>query len=52
MMGQAAGAAAVESIRTGQPANELDTEQLVLTLRKAGANLLQTRTSKRMTRSA
>ena len=43
MMGQAAGTAAVQSIRTGQPANDLDTEQLVLTLRKAGANLPQTR---------
>ena len=37
MMGQAAGTAAVQSIRTGQPANDLDTEHLVLTLRKAGA---------------
>ena len=35
MMGQAAGTAAVQSIRTGRPANDLDTEQLVLTLRKA-----------------
>jgi hypothetical protein len=52
MMGQAAGTAAVQSIRTGQAANELDTEQLVLTLRKAGANLPQTSTSKTMTRGA
>jgi len=52
MMGQAAGTAAVQSLRTGQAANALDTEQLVLTLRKAGANLPQTKTSKTMTRSA
>ena len=52
MMGQAAGTAAVQSLRTGQPANELDTEQLVLTLRKAGANLPQPQTSKTMTRGA
>jgi ribulose 1,5-bisphosphate synthetase/thiazole synthase len=51
MMGQAAGTAAVQSIRTGQPANELDTEQLVLTLRKAGAHLPQPQTSKTMTRT-
>ena len=50
MMGQAAGTAAVQSIRTGQPANELDTEQLVLTLRKAGSYLPQASTSKTMTR--
>ena len=52
MMGQAAGTAAVQSIRTGQPANALDTEQLVLTLRKAGANLPQVTLSKTMTRQA
>jgi hypothetical protein len=52
MMGQAAGTAAVQSIRTGQPANDLDTEQLVLTLRQAGANLPQPTTSKTMTRGA
>ena len=51
MMGQAAGTAAVQSIRTGQPANELDTEQLVLTLRKAGANLPQPQLSPTMTRN-
>ena len=51
MMGQAAGTAAVQSIRTGQPANDLNTEQLVLTLRKAGANLPQTTLSRRMTRA-
>lgn len=52
MMGQAAGTAAVQSIRTSQPANELDTGQLVQTLRKAGANLPQPETSRKMTRSA
>ena len=52
MMGQAAGTAAVQSARTGQPANELDTEALVTTLRKAGAYLPQPRTTKEMTRSA
>jgi len=51
MMGQAAGTAAVQSIRTGQAANELDTQQLVLALRKAGANLPQESTSKTMTRN-
>jgi hypothetical protein len=51
MMGQAAGTAAVQSIRTGQRAHQLDTEQLVLTLRKAGANLPQAELSKTMTRS-
>ncbi len=50
MMGQAAGTAAVQSIRTGQPAYDLNTEQLVLTLRKAGANLPQRRLAKKMTR--
>lgn len=50
MMGQAAGTAAVQSLRTGQPANDLDTEQLVLTLRENGANLPQENLSKNMTR--
>jgi len=50
-MGQAAGAAAVQSIRTRKPALEIDTEALVATLRKAGAFLPQTRTSKTMTRA-
>jgi len=50
MMGQAAGTAAVQSIRTGQPANDLDTETLVNTLREAGANLPQETLSKKMTR--
>ncbi len=41
MMGQAAGTAAVQSIRTGQTADNLDTAQLIGTLRNAGANLPQ-----------
>jgi hypothetical protein len=51
MMGQAAGTAAVQSIKTGQPACDLDTAQLVATLRKAGANLPQKTLSKKMTRA-
>ncbi|HNY41983.1 MAG TPA: FAD-dependent oxidoreductase [Bryobacteraceae bacterium] len=46
MMGQAAGTAALQSIRTGRPARDIDTEQLVLTLRKAGAYLPQVQTRK------
>ncbi|MDR1141287.1 MAG: FAD-dependent oxidoreductase [Planctomycetaceae bacterium] len=51
MMGQAVGTAAVQSIKTGQPANDLDTEMLVLTLRKAGAYLPQDSLTKKMTRN-
>lgn len=51
MMGQAAGTAAVQSIRTGQPADDLDTALLVQTLRHAGANLPQPSLSKTMTRA-
>ncbi|OQB85232.1 MAG: hypothetical protein BWX88_02072 [Planctomycetes bacterium ADurb.Bin126] len=51
MMGQAAGTAAVQSVRTGQPANDLDTEQLVRTLRDGGAYLPQEQTAKKMTRA-
>jgi ribulose 1,5-bisphosphate synthetase/thiazole synthase len=51
MMGQAAGTAAVQSINTGQPANDLDTEMLVKTLREAGAYLPQETSSKKMTRT-
>ena len=50
MMGQAAATAAVQSIRTGQPACDLDTEALVETLRAAGAYLPQQTLSKTMTR--
>ncbi len=51
MMGQAAGTAAVQSISTGQPACELDTQMLVTTLRDAGAYLPQTNLDRNMTRS-
>ncbi len=50
MMGQAAATAAVQSIRTGEPACDLDTEQLVITLRANGAYLPQRELSKTMTR--
>ena len=50
VMGQGAGTAAVQSIKTGQPANDLDTEMLVTTLREAGAYLPQKTLSKTMTR--
>ncbi|RZA15241.1 MAG: FAD-dependent oxidoreductase [Lysobacteraceae bacterium] len=50
MMGQAAGTAAAQSLATGQPAADLDTEALVGTLRAAGAYLPQTRLSRTMTR--
>lgn len=52
MMGQAAGTAAVQSIGTGQPACDLDTAQLVETLRRNGAYLPQTDLRKTMTRAA
>ena len=51
MMGQAAGTAAVQSLKTGQPACDLDTERLISTLRTEGANLPQKKLSKKMTRS-
>jgi len=51
MMGQAAGTAAVQSIKTGQPAFDLDTEMLVKSLREAGAFLPQEKLSKKMTRA-
>ncbi len=50
MMGQAAGTAAVQSMRTGQPACDIDTAVLVETLRQAGAYLPQETTSRTMTR--
>ena len=49
-MGQAAGAAAVQSIRTGRPANDQNAAELVTTLRGAGANLEQTALSATMTK--
>lgn len=50
MMGQAAGTAAVQSIRTGQAACNLDTALLIETLRTAGAYLPQDKLSRHMTR--
>jgi hypothetical protein len=50
MMGQAVGTAAVQSIRTGQPACDLETADLVETLRQAGAYLPQSKLSKTLTR--
>ena len=50
MMGQAAATAAVQSMRTGQPACDLDTEELVVSLRQAGAYLPQQSLSRTMTR--
>lgn len=49
MMGQAAGTAALQSIRTKRPARDIDTEQLVLALRKASAYLPQEKTSRTLT---
>jgi hypothetical protein len=51
MMGQAAGTAAVQSVRTGRPAAEIDTAQLVQTLRDADAHLPQAELSRTMTRA-
>lgn len=51
MMGQAAGLAAVQSIRAGQPADELDTKELIQSLRRQGANLPQRELSSAMTRA-
>lgn len=50
MMGQAAGTAAVQSIKSGQPACDLDTKMLISTLIEVGANLPQKELSKKMTR--
>jgi hypothetical protein len=52
MMGQAAGTAAVQSMRTGQPACDLDTAELITSLRDAGSYLPQKTLSKSMTRAA
>lgn len=49
MMGQAVGTAVVQSIKTGQPACALNTEQLVKTLRENGAILPQKKLSSKMT---
>lgn len=52
MMGQASGVAAVQHCRTGQAANCLDTQELVMALRRQGANLPQENLSREMTRGA
>ena len=49
MMGQAAGTAAVQSMRTGRTAADLDTAELVETLRNSGANLPQKHLSRSLT---
>ncbi|MDF3056685.1 MAG: fumarate reductase [Rariglobus sp.] len=49
MMGQAAGTAAVQSLRSGRPAAEIDTEELVNTLRARGATLPQQNLSRTRT---
>jgi len=46
MMGQAAGTAAAQSIKTGRPAFDLDTDMLVTTLREHGAYLPQDETAR------
>jgi hypothetical protein len=51
MMGQAAGVAAFQSIKSGKAAAEIDTEELVETLRSQGANLPQTSLSSQITRN-
>ena len=51
MMGQAAGTASVQSLASGQPACDLDTAQLVETLRQNGAYLPQQELTKTMTRA-
>jgi hypothetical protein len=50
MMGQAVGTAAAQSIRTGQPANDLDMRELVESLRHHGAYLPQKEVARDMTR--
>ncbi len=51
MMGQAAGTAAVQSMQTGQAADELDTKALVQSLRCQNAYLPQEELSANMTRT-
>jgi hypothetical protein len=50
-MGQAAATAAVQLMRTGQPACDLDTLDLVESLRAVGSCLPQETLSRTMTRS-
>ncbi|TVR48108.1 MAG: FAD-dependent oxidoreductase [Planctomycetota bacterium] len=51
MMGQAAGTAAVQALRQGQRADQLDTAALITNLRQQGGNLPQRDLSPSMTRS-
>jgi hypothetical protein len=51
MMGQAAGVAAIQAIRTKKSAGEIDAEELVKTLRSQGANLPQETLSPTMTKT-
>jgi hypothetical protein len=51
MMGQAAGTAAEQAVRTGQRADRLDVAELVATLRAHGAILPEDQTPTRITRS-
>ena len=46
-----AGTAAAQCLRTGQMACDLDTETLIVALRRAGAYLPQSKLSKQMTRN-
>ena len=50
MMGQAVGTAAVQSIRTGEPACDLNVKTLVESLRKQNVYLPQRETTEKMTR--
>jgi hypothetical protein len=50
MMGQAAGTAAIQSMKTGQPGYDLNTTMLIETLRKADAYLPQKNLSKHLTK--
>lgn len=52
MMGQAAGTAAVQSLRSGRSAGDLDTAELVSSLRAQGANLPQKELSRALTHGA
>ncbi|WP_461044011.1 hypothetical protein [Spirosoma harenae] len=51
MLGQAAGTAAAQAIKTGQATNTLDTRLLVETLRANGAYLPQRELTAQMTRA-
>lgn len=51
LLGQAAGTAAAQYLKSGQSATAIDTSQLISTLRDAGAKLPQIETRKEMTRN-